>query len=120
MFDLQYASPATVSRCGMVYVDPKNLGYRPYWEKWLTNTIPNKGDKEELKKLFDKYVDPLISLILDGIIDGRQGEKLKTIIPITNLNMVSKLCQQYQVVGGLTIHVCSVCIVSYILEWDEF
>uniref|UniRef100_A0A3Q3JRC8 Dynein heavy chain hydrolytic ATP-binding dynein motor region domain-containing protein n=1 Tax=Monopterus albus TaxID=43700 RepID=A0A3Q3JRC8_MONAL len=29
--DLQYASPATVSRCGMVFVDPKNLRYTPYW-----------------------------------------------------------------------------------------
>uniref|UniRef100_A0A8C5U885 Dynein heavy chain hydrolytic ATP-binding dynein motor region domain-containing protein n=1 Tax=Malurus cyaneus samueli TaxID=2593467 RepID=A0A8C5U885_9PASS len=32
--DLQYASPATVSRCGMVFVDPKNLRYEPYWQKW--------------------------------------------------------------------------------------
>uniref|UniRef100_A0A8D3AXA9 AAA+ ATPase domain-containing protein n=1 Tax=Scophthalmus maximus TaxID=52904 RepID=A0A8D3AXA9_SCOMX len=35
--DLQYASPATVSRCGMVFVDPKNLRYTPYWQRWLTN-----------------------------------------------------------------------------------
>uniref|UniRef100_A0A3B4BIB9 Dynein heavy chain hydrolytic ATP-binding dynein motor region domain-containing protein n=1 Tax=Periophthalmus magnuspinnatus TaxID=409849 RepID=A0A3B4BIB9_9GOBI len=35
--DLQYASPATVSRCGMVFVDPKNLRYTPYWQRWLEN-----------------------------------------------------------------------------------
>jgi len=33
---LQYASPATISRCGMVYVDSRNLGYKPYVWKWLT------------------------------------------------------------------------------------
>lgn len=32
---LQYASPATVSRCGMVYVDPSGLGYLPYWNSWV-------------------------------------------------------------------------------------
>ena len=27
--DLQYATPATISRCGIVWVDPKNLGTKP-------------------------------------------------------------------------------------------
>jgi dynein heavy chain len=38
-YDLQFASPATISRCGMVWVDPKFLGYRPYWEKWVTKQL---------------------------------------------------------------------------------
>lgn len=44
--NLIYASPATVSRAGMVFVDPKNLGYEPYWQRWLSG---RKGD--EIKSL---------------------------------------------------------------------
>lgn len=35
--DLQYASPATISRCGMVYVDARNLGCRPAYLTWLAS-----------------------------------------------------------------------------------
>ena len=36
-------------------------------------------------------MDNLIEYILEGVLDGRQGEKLKTIVPLTNLNMVTQL-----------------------------
>ncbi|KAG8456021.1 hypothetical protein GDO86_001999 [Hymenochirus boettgeri] len=88
--DLQYASPATVSRCGMVYVDPKNLKYRPYWQKWVNNR-QNKQEQNILNSLFEKYIPPCIEMIVEGITDGKQGEKLKTIVPQTDLNMVTQL-----------------------------
>ncbi|XP_067862341.1 dynein axonemal heavy chain 10 [Heptranchias perlo] len=90
--DLQYASPATVSRCGMVYVDPKNLRYRPFWDKW-TNERTSKQEQTDLPKLFNKYIPYIIEMILEGMVEGRQEEKLKTIIPQTELNMVTQLAR---------------------------
>ncbi|XP_028270606.1 dynein heavy chain 10, axonemal isoform X2 [Parambassis ranga] len=88
--DLQYASPATVSRCGMVFVDPKNLRYLPYWQKWV-NGRPEKEQKV-LNRLFEKYVHSSIEMIVDGIVNGKQVQKLKTVVPQTDLNMVIQLC----------------------------
>ena len=87
--DLRYASPATVSRCGMVYVDSKNLGYEPYWTKWVSARV-NKQEQKELMKFYEKYVPALIDMVLEGIVDGREEKRLKTIVPLTNLNMVSQ------------------------------
>ena len=93
--DLQYASPATVSRAGMVYVDPKNLRYEPFWRRWL-NGRPTKLEKEVLEELYQKTIDICIDLIHEGMLDGKQGDKLKLIVPQTDLNMVTQLCMMLE------------------------
>ena len=71
----------------MVFVDPKNLGYMPFWQKWI-NSRASKTEQEDLMRMFQKYVPGGIELILEGMLDGKPGDKLKMIVPLTNLNMV--------------------------------
>jgi dynein heavy chain len=90
--DLQYASPATVSRCGMVYMDPKNLGYNPFYQRWANARSSNKSEYDCMIKFYDKYVNPLMELIQQGIYEGFMGIPLKKVIPVTSLSMVVQLC----------------------------
>jgi dynein heavy chain len=89
--DLQYASPATVSRCGMVYMDPKNLGYKPYFYKWAYGHT-NKEEQDNLIKLFEKYIPSCIDYIFEGTYQNETSDPLKLVIPITSLCMITQLC----------------------------
>ncbi|XP_072767433.1 LOW QUALITY PROTEIN: dynein axonemal heavy chain 10-like [Anoplolepis gracilipes] len=91
--DLQYASPATVSRAGMVYVDPKNLGYQPYMDKWIQ--AKDKTDQDFFHKMCEKYVHGSVNLIINGMLGLQAVEPLRMIIPQTDLNMVTQFCYMF-------------------------
>ena len=56
--DLAVASPATVSRCGMVYLEPSILGLAPFVNCYL-KTLPDAifDHKDKLQSLFDRYLE---------------------------------------------------------------
>ena len=100
VFDLQYASPATISRCRMVWVDPKNLGHRPYYDRWLKQSLgekcivrdDHKPHVSMLSGLYEKFAVPSIDYIVKGVIDGVVKRKLVQVISVGDLELCKQLC----------------------------
>ena len=60
--DLEVASPATVSRCGMIYMEPHQLGWRPHFESYM-NTLPdsiNDENRQMIRDMFEWTIDPCL------------------------------------------------------------
>ena len=55
--DLKVASPATVSRCGMVYLSFDNLHWSLYVMSWLETTSLKKEHREFVLGLFNKTLE---------------------------------------------------------------
>ncbi|XP_058416307.1 dynein axonemal heavy chain 1 isoform X1 [Diceros bicornis minor] len=77
--DLAVASPATVSRCGMVYLEPSILGLMPFVECWLRR-LPAllKPYEEKFKALFVSFLEDSITFIRSSV---------KEVIASTNSNL---------------------------------
>ncbi|XP_054907024.1 dynein axonemal heavy chain 2 isoform X1 [Poeciliopsis prolifica] len=82
--NLAMASPATVSRCGMVYNDYVDLGWKPFVQSWLEKRDP--AEMEHLKSSFSKF--------LEGTLNFKKTN-CKELIPINELNGVMSLCRLY-------------------------
>ncbi|XP_076804743.1 dynein axonemal heavy chain 2-like [Clavelina lepadiformis] len=83
--DLSVASPATVSRCGMVYFDYSDLGYQPYVTSWLSKKT-QKDIAPILQDLFDKYVDKVLFF---------KRQNCKELVPIPEINGIRSLCNLF-------------------------
>ncbi|KAL3693679.1 hypothetical protein R1sor_007330 [Riccia sorocarpa] len=91
--DLAAASPATVSRCGMIYVEPSSLGWRPLLKSWLVRLPEPMQERyrDQIAKLCEWLLPPCLRCV---------QKNCKLVMPMQEQNMVqgmlriiSCLCQ---------------------------
>lgn len=61
--NLEQASPATVSRCGMIYVESKQLGWRSFWLSYKENLWTKLLPDQQI--MMDDMIEWLVSAIFD-------------------------------------------------------
>ena len=67
--DLAVASPATVSRCGMVYMQPLEMGWRPLVFSWKNNLPAFFTRDEKNKEIYIPAIDELIDVMVQPLLD---------------------------------------------------
>jgi dynein heavy chain, axonemal len=72
---------STVSRAGILYINPQDLGWSPFVTSW-TNSRPDIQERKYLELLFPKYIPLLLET----------HKKFKKITPISEIAMIQMSC----------------------------
>lgn len=78
---LKTATPATVSRAGILYINSQDLGWNPFVASWIESRPSQEGVM--LTLLFDRYIPTLLNVM---------SIKFKTITPIPEIAMLQMTC----------------------------
>jgi dynein heavy chain, axonemal len=97
--DLAVASPATVSRCGMVYMEPTSLGMETLLQTWLDRLClgPLKEHCSLIKDIFDAVVLHLVRFV-------RRGSVCETITSVDHNLAMGSFKVMDAMVQGLLSH----------------
>lgn len=65
---LRHATPATVSRAGVLYLEADDVGWRPFITSWIqTHTSANPASEAWERNLLGVLFDQFLPNVLDGM-----------------------------------------------------
>ncbi|XP_078041170.1 dynein heavy chain 3, axonemal [Augochlora pura] len=111
--DLEHASPATVSRCGMIYMEPSQLGWNALFEsykKYLREKLLLE-QFELVVELVDWLTEPILSFV---------NRYCKTFIPVSELHMFLSFTRLFTSLLDEETQVSTVwlqCILLFTMIW---
>ena len=88
--DLVHASPATVSRCGMVYMEPSAVGLIPHAKKWMETKLPQSIVNSPEDANVYQRIENLFEMCLEENINYIR-KHIKEPCPTTDINLAYSL-----------------------------
>ena len=84
IYTLRVATPATVSRAGILYLNPQDLGWSPFVTSWIEKRdSAQEKEKANLTLLFEKYVPQMLEIM---------KIRFKRITPFSEIAHLELLC----------------------------
>lgn len=81
--NLDNATPATVSRAGIIYINAKDVGYKPFLDSWI-EAREDENEKSSLLALVNKYTTP------ESL--NEMCTTFPRVIPQNEMNMIKTMC----------------------------
>ncbi|XP_034447227.1 dynein heavy chain 12, axonemal [Hippoglossus hippoglossus] len=88
--DLSQASPATVSRCGMIYLEPSQLGWEPLVISWM-NSLPDPLQRPDNRSLLLELFHWLLPPALRTL-----RKNCREVVSTHDSNTVVSLCRLFE------------------------
>jgi dynein heavy chain len=85
---LKNATPATVSRAGILFINDTDIGHQPFVDSWLRSKCANAEKASAILSLPDIF-DTYLKFIVDDFVNL----KLETVVPLPLINLIQTLCR---------------------------